>query len=46
MSTVRGATHDHPSILAASEKVAWRVEDLIGPGRELDFTRPVPWRWS
>lgn len=41
MSTVRSATYDYPSILAASEKVAWRVEDLIGPGRELDFTRPM-----
>lgn len=26
--------------LAASERVNWRVEDLIGPGRMLDFTRP------
>ena len=41
MSTVRSATYDYPSILAASEKVAWRVEDLIGPGRELDFGKPM-----
>ncbi len=26
--------------LAASEKVNWRVEDLIGGGRTLDFTKP------
>ena len=28
------------SVLAASEQVNWRVEDLIGPGKQLDFTRP------
>jgi hypothetical protein len=26
--------------LAASEKVNWRVEDIIGGGRRLDFTKP------
>jgi hypothetical protein len=41
MSTVRSATYDYPSILADSERVAWRVEDLIGPGRELDFGKPM-----
>lgn len=28
------------SVLTASEQVNWRVEDLIGPGKQLDFTRP------
>jgi hypothetical protein len=27
-------------ILAAAERVTWRVEDLIGAGRALDFSRP------
>ena len=27
-------------ILASSEQVTWRVEDLIGEGKHLDFTRP------
>jgi len=29
-----------PVILAASEKVHWRVEDLIGPDKSFDFSRP------
>src|SRR5512145_1390848 len=29
-----------PEILAASEKIHWRVEDLIGPDQTFDFDRP------
>jgi len=35
---------DHPytyeEMLAASEKIQWRVEDIIGGDRRLDFSRP------
>ena len=34
------ATYDYPTILAASEQVGWRVEDLIGGDRRLDFSKP------
>ena len=30
----------YDEILAASQRVNWRIEDLIGNGRRLDFTRP------
>jgi hypothetical protein len=30
----------HPMFLAASERVNWRVEDLINETRQLDFARP------
>jgi len=30
----------YESILAASERVSWRVEDLIGGNKRLDFARP------
>ncbi|MCG3132978.1 MAG: hypothetical protein HMLKMBBP_00064 [Planctomycetes bacterium] len=33
-------TYAYDAVLAASEKVDWRVEDLIGGARRLDFTRP------
>lgn len=36
----RAIPYDYAEIRAASERVDWRVEDLIGPGRELDFSRP------
>jgi len=38
----RSAWPNYPieSVLAASEQVNWRVEDLIGPGKNLDFSRP------
>jgi hypothetical protein len=29
-----------PEILAATEKIRWRVEDLIGPDKSYDFTKP------
>lgn len=38
MSTT--TTYDYREILAASEKVRWRVDDLMGPGHALDFSRP------
>jgi hypothetical protein len=32
--------YTYKSALAASEKITWRVEDIIGPDKPLDFTRP------
>src|SRR5215472_11423791 len=32
--------YTYKSSLAASEKINWRVEDIIGPDKPLDFTRP------
>jgi hypothetical protein len=32
--------YTYQDILAASEKINWRVEDLIGGERRLDFTKP------
>jgi hypothetical protein len=34
--------HDfrYPAILAASTRAAWQINDVIGPGAELDFARP------
>ena len=31
---------DYESCVAASEKVAWRLDDVMPADRELDFTRP------
>ncbi len=31
---------NYQSLLETSRRVNWRLEDLIGPGRRLDFTRP------
>jgi hypothetical protein len=28
------------SVLAASHRAAWQIDDIIGPGQALDFTRP------
>lgn len=39
-TTSRARRFSYESCLRASEKVTWTVEDLIGPGRELDFDRP------
>lgn len=33
-------TYDYRDILAASEKVRWTVDDLMGPSHALDFSRP------
>jgi hypothetical protein len=32
--------YHYDTVLAASEQVNWRVEDLIGAGKRLDFRRP------
>ena len=34
--------HDfsYPAILAASTRAAWQIDDVIGPGAALDFSRP------
>jgi len=34
--------HDfrYPAILAASNRAAWQIDDVIGPGAALDFSRP------
>ena len=32
--------YEFQTVLDASERVNWRVEDLIGKGKHLDFTRP------
>ena len=33
-------TYSYSATLAASERIRWRVEDLIGGERKLDFSRP------
>ncbi len=38
--TIPTATYEYRDILAASEKVRWTVDDLMGPGQKLDFSRP------
>src|SRR5262245_22784427 len=40
MMTVQSNPSGFDSILAASERVNWRVEDLIGGDKQLDFIRP------
>ena len=32
--------HSYQSTLAASERIGWKVEDLIGGEKKLDFTKP------
>jgi hypothetical protein len=32
--------YDYREILAASEKIRWTVDELMGPGHALDFSRP------
>lgn len=34
------ASYNYPAVLAASERIQWRVEDLIGGDKQLDFSRP------
>lgn len=34
------ALHNYQHLLETSRRVNWRLEDLIGEGRRLDFTRP------
>jgi hypothetical protein len=35
--------HDfnYPAVLAASTRAAWQINDVIGPGAELDFSKPM-----
>jgi hypothetical protein len=35
--------HDfkYPAILAASTRAAWQIDDVIGPGAALDFSKPL-----
>jgi hypothetical protein len=33
-------TYSYQSTLAASERIGWKVEDLIGGDKKLDFTKP------
>jgi hypothetical protein len=33
-------TYNYCNTLAASEKIGWRIEDIIGGDKKLDFTRP------
>ncbi|MCI0669403.1 MAG: hypothetical protein L0Y64_02960 [Myxococcaceae bacterium] len=37
---MRQQSYDYGAILADSLKVGWRVEDILGEGKALDFTRP------
>jgi hypothetical protein len=39
-TTTARPSYSYRALLAASERVNWRVEDLIGPGKRLDFGRP------
>jgi hypothetical protein len=32
--------YTYEAALAASEKIGWRIEDIIGNGQKLDFTKP------
>ena len=32
--------YSYRSTLAASERIGWKIEDLIGGGKQLDFTKP------
>ena len=40
MQTQVTSSYSYESILAASQRANWRVEDVIGGERRLDFTRP------
>lgn len=33
-------TYDYAAVLSASQKIAWKIEDIIGGDRRLDFGRP------
>lgn len=39
-TTTPRTRYDYREILAASEKARWTVDDLMGPGHALDFSRP------
>lgn len=38
--TTQTTQYDYRTILSASERVTWRVEDIIGGDRRLDFSKP------
>jgi hypothetical protein len=40
MSTMTKAAYQYPAILEVAERINWRVEDLIGGDRRLDFSKP------
>jgi hypothetical protein len=40
MSTRTSQAYTYPAILEVAERINWRVEDLIGGDRRLDFGRP------
>ena len=33
-------TYSYESALATSQKVNWKIEDILGPDDRLDFSRP------
>ena len=35
-----GHNYTYQSALAASERIGWKVDDLIGGDKKLDFTKP------
>lgn len=41
IETTTTPPHAYRDILAASEKVRWTVDDLMGPSHRLDFSRPL-----
>ena len=40
MATLTNKGYAYASILKDAAKVNWRVQDLIGNGQSLDFTKP------
>ena len=32
--------YDYGDVLTASQRINWRIEDIIGDGKELDFDKP------
>jgi hypothetical protein len=38
--TATGSSYTYKETLAASERVAWRIEDVMGKGKSLNFARP------
>jgi hypothetical protein len=40
VTTAPAPTYSYEACLAASERVSWRVEDVIGGSKRLDFTKP------
>ena len=40
METTRSQSYSYQTALAASQKVNWRIEDIIGGDKRLDFSKP------